>query len=95
MTWRELARNPADMNTHSEPERLAFSVERAAEALDLRRRTVEALIRRGDLRSIRVGGRRLIRRSDLLRYLESDHPQITGTGLGRGRRPAPDAPECE
>lgn len=77
-----------------EKDLLAVSLDNAAVLLDLKRRTVENLVRIGELPSIRVGGRRLIRRKDLDKFLASDHPRVLGSGRGRGRRPAADAPEA-
>jgi excisionase family DNA binding protein len=50
-------------------ERVAFSPGEAALALGLARSSVYAALARGDLRSVRVGGRRLVPRSEIERIL--------------------------
>ncbi|MFD6951223.1 excisionase [Nocardiopsis sp. TSRI0078] len=52
-------------------EKLAYSVEEAAQALSLGRTTVKKLIAAGQLTSVRVGRRRLIPRSTLETYINS------------------------
>ncbi|MBE2997247.1 helix-turn-helix domain-containing protein [Nocardiopsis sp. HNM0947] len=50
-------------------EKVAYSVDEAAQALSLGRTTVKQLIATGDLPSVRVGRRRLIPRSALETYV--------------------------
>lgn len=50
-------------------EKIAYSVEEAAQALSLGRTTVKKLIATGQLVSVRVGRRRLIPRSELETYV--------------------------
>lgn len=53
---------------HRRMDALLLSVQRAAEVLGLGRRTVARMVSNGDLPSVKVGGRTLIRRSDLEEY---------------------------
>lgn len=56
-----------------DPERLAFSTAEAAKTLGIGRATIYELIRSGELSSVKIGSRRLIRRQaleDLLDRLE-------------------------
>jgi len=77
-----------------------ISVDEAGRALGVSRATVWRLIQRGDLPSIRRGGRRLVpssaihsrarrRRSGQLPPFASDHPifRLVGAGRGGGRTP--------
>ncbi|MEU4283604.1 helix-turn-helix domain-containing protein [Nocardiopsis dassonvillei] len=50
-------------------EKIAYSVEEAAQALSLGHTTVKKLIATGQLTSVRVGRRRLIPRSELESYV--------------------------
>jgi excisionase family DNA binding protein len=50
-------------------EKIAYSVEEAAQVLSLGRTTVKKLIATGQLTSVRVGRRRLIPRSELETYV--------------------------
>lgn len=50
--------------------KLAFSVEEAADIIGISRRTIYELIRTGDLGSVKIGSRRLIRQSDITRFLD-------------------------
>ena len=75
------------------------TVEEACEALGVSRSTVWRLIQRGDLPSIRRGGRRLVPSTALQRPrrgtattippLSHDHPlfRLVGAGRGGGRAP--------
>ncbi|MGH9525050.1 MAG: helix-turn-helix domain-containing protein [Terriglobales bacterium] len=67
---------------------MAYSSRDAALACGLSPRTIENLVYAGELRSRRIGGRRLILRADLLRYLAADHAKVRGSGCGRGQRTA-------
>jgi len=49
---------------------LVYTVIEAAQALRLSRSKTYELLRNGRLRSVRVDGRRLIRRADLERFIE-------------------------
>ncbi len=51
--------------------RLAYSVEEAGQMIGISRRTIYELIRSGQLVSIKIGSRRLVRHVDLERYLDS------------------------
>ncbi|MEM8923795.1 MAG: helix-turn-helix domain-containing protein [Actinomycetota bacterium] len=51
--------------------KLAYSVEEAAEALGISRRSIYELLRSGQLGSVKIGARRLIRRTDLDVFLGS------------------------
>lgn len=49
--------------------RLGYSVEEAGELIGISRRTLYELIRTGELGSVKVGNRRLVRHSDLELFL--------------------------
>lgn len=51
------------------PDRLAYTIDDAADALGISRRAVEGLILRGDIRSRKAGRVVLIARDELLRFL--------------------------
>ena len=58
--------------THTNaPERLAYSIDETARAAGVSRDVLYALIRRGQLRTVKIGERRLVPRQELFR--------ITGT----------------
>ncbi len=50
--------------------KLAYSVEEAADLIGISRRTIYELIRTGDLGSVKIGTRRLIRKTDLTQFLD-------------------------
>lgn len=52
-------------------DRQAFSVDRAAETLSLGASTIWRLIKAGRLKTVKLGGRTLIRREELLRLLDA------------------------
>ena len=58
-----------DGRATTESMRLAWSVDEAAELIGISRRKMFDLVRYKEVRSIKVGGRRLIRHVDLERYL--------------------------
>jgi excisionase family DNA binding protein len=60
--------NPAHIPLN---EREALSIVEAASICGLGRSTVYKLIGSGQLQSFRIGGRRLIRRADLMSFLEA------------------------
>lgn len=51
------------------PDRLAYTIDDAADALGISRRAVEGLILRGDIRTRKAGRVILIAREELLRFL--------------------------
>ena len=51
--------------------RLAYSVEEAAKVMGLGRTLTWALVRSGDIPSVRVAGRVLIRRRQLIEWLDT------------------------
>ena len=53
-----------------EADRLAYSVAEAAQLISVSQRTLYNYIAGGTLKAIKVGGRRLVRRSDLERLIE-------------------------
>ena len=53
------------------PPRLAYSVEEAAEAIGISPRQIYLLLRSGELGSVKIGKRRLIRLTDLTTFLAS------------------------
>jgi excisionase family DNA binding protein len=63
---------PAARNAVPPVERLSYRVPEAAAAAGLGVSTVFALIARGDLKSIKRAGRRLILKSDLESFLRGD-----------------------
>ena len=50
-----------------------LKLEKVAELLDLSKRTVEELVRSGELPSLKVRWNRLVRRSAVLAYIEQAH----------------------
>ena len=50
--------------------RMAWSVDEAASLIGISRRLLYELLRSGQLRSVKIGSRRLIRQQDLERFLE-------------------------
>ena len=58
---------PADLTV----DRLAYSVEEAAKVMGLGRTLTWALVRSGDIPSVRVAGRVLIRRRQLIEWLDT------------------------
>jgi len=77
-----------------------ITVEEAGQALGVSRSTVWRLIQRGDLPSVRQGGRRLVpvsaiqtrtrrRRAEGIPLFSDDHPifRLVGAGRGGGRTP--------
>lgn len=77
-----------------------LTVEEAGRALGVSRSTVWRLIQRGELRSVRHGGRRLVpaialrrravrRRSQDIPAFSADHPifRLVGAGRGGGKKP--------
>ena len=65
-TYRGLEANPM-----TEVETLLVNVEQAAEALGIRRSTAWELVRRGELRSVKIGARRLVPVDGLREYAAS------------------------
>ena len=51
--------------------RLAYGVTQAAEAMCVSKATVWEWIRQGRVRSVKIGGRTLIRREELVRLLDA------------------------
>jgi excisionase family DNA binding protein len=66
--------------SHSTPvyewARRIFTIEEAARYLRCSRRTIERLIERGELSTVRVASRRRIRLDELHRYLERDREPV-------------------
>ena len=54
----------------SASERLAYSIDETARLLGVSRTTVNVLIRRGELRSVKLGWRRVVPASEIRRLLE-------------------------
>jgi excisionase family DNA binding protein len=63
---------PATPSTerHEAPLRLTLNVEEAARIIGISRRTMYELIRTGELCSVKIGSRRLIRHSDLEAFVQ-------------------------
>lgn len=51
------------------PERIAYTIDQAAEAIGLARNTIRDAVSRGELRAVKRCGKWLIRRDTLLRWL--------------------------
>lgn len=51
------------------PERIAYTIDQAAEAVGLARNTIRDAVSRGELRAVKRCGRWLIKRDSLLRWL--------------------------
>lgn len=60
----------ATKKTESNPDRLTHSIEQAARALGVGRSLVFTLLKEGQLKSIRVGKRRLILTTELQAFLD-------------------------
>jgi excisionase family DNA binding protein len=56
---------------HLDPAKIALTVPESAFAVGVSARTINEWIRRGDLKSLKLGGRRLIRRSDLQDFIDA------------------------
>ena len=54
-------------------EPMAYTVNQAARTMALSRTSIYALVARGDLRDVKVAGRRLILREDILRLLQGGY----------------------
>ena len=54
--------------------RLAYSVDEAAAMIGVSRRSIYELFRSGQLGSVKIGARRLIRRTDLDAFLDQPEP---------------------
>jgi excisionase family DNA binding protein len=65
--------NPADADIAplppNDPEQIAYGPKRAAEVIDVSEDVIYDLIRTRQLRSVKVGRRRLIARSELVRLI--------------------------
>ena len=59
-------------------EKLAYSVDEVAALMSLGRTKVVAMVSNGEIPSIKVGGRRLVTRKDLLWFLEEARGQALG-----------------
>lgn len=57
--------------TAANDNRLAYGVPQAAEAMCVSKATVWEWIRQGKVRSVKIGGRTLIRREELVRLLDA------------------------
>lgn len=55
-------------------ERLAYNVDEAAEIIGISRRLLYELLRTGELGSIKIRNRRVIRRSDITTFLDAHEP---------------------
>jgi excisionase family DNA binding protein len=71
------------------PVPLLVDVPEAAEVLGVSSRQVERLVASGELRSVKVGGCRRIRRSDLERYVDGLTPGSFGSRVVTKSAPAP------
>lgn len=60
--------------THTNPEQLVYSPKELQPLLQLSKNTINALLRSGDLRSVRVGRRYLIPREALHQFLRGEPP---------------------
>ncbi|MDC7695587.1 helix-turn-helix domain-containing protein [Asticcacaulis sp. DXS10W] len=57
---------------HNEPQKLAYRIDEAVKASGLGRSFLYERMADGSLKSVKIGGRRLIMRDDLLRFLCGD-----------------------
>lgn len=60
-----------DLQVQRVIERVAYGIEEAAEAMGLGVTSFSALVQSGEIPSFRVGRRRLIKKSDLLNWVDS------------------------
>lgn len=67
--------NPSTAPHAPDRERLAYSPQEVADALGICRATVHNMLNRGELRGVKLGGRRLIPAAELARLLNegADH----------------------
>ena len=63
-----------------------IGINRLAERLGLSRRTIHRILARGELPSIRIGGRRLVRLSDLRRWLAGYEEPTPGANVTNPHR---------
>jgi excisionase family DNA binding protein len=70
-----------------EDEKLAHSIQRAANRLDCGRTTIYGLIRNGQLQAVKLGSRTLVLESSLQRLLSKLHPVRCSRHVPRTRRP--------
>jgi excisionase family DNA binding protein len=56
--------------TGGDPVRLAWNVDEAAGIIGISRRHLYEFIRTGELRSVKIGTRRLVRHSDLVAFVQ-------------------------
>lgn len=80
----------ADRQTPASPptDRLCLSVDECADALRVSSRQVYTLAARYGLPTVKLGGRRLVRRADLERWIAEqpvDRPGVDGPEAGRER----------
>jgi excisionase family DNA binding protein len=52
------------------PDKLAYSVPDAAKELSVSKETVWRLVKRGELRTLKIGHRTIIRRAEIVAYLD-------------------------
>lgn len=57
----------ANMQTHTQPDRVAYTIDETSAMLGISRWSTYQLIRRGDLRSVRIGARQRIPADELTR----------------------------
>lgn len=67
--------------------KLTYSVSEAGRALSVSRGTAYALVRSGNLRSVAVGRRRLVPRTEIDRFLASDGVEIVDGGMAGPSQP--------
>jgi excisionase family DNA binding protein len=71
---------------HSDIESALIGISHLAERLGLSRRTIHRILARGELPSLQIGGRRLVRLSDVCHWLagrEIPTPDANVTNLSR------------
>jgi excisionase family DNA binding protein len=67
-------------------ERLLYSKREAASALGVSIRTLETLVSLNQLRSVRIGRRRMVSRRALEAFVRRDHPTIRESGDARASK---------
>jgi excisionase family DNA binding protein len=76
-----------DMSTHAHVQRLTYTLEEASFASGISRSTLYRLIERGELRSVKLGDRRLIPVSELRRLCGVMRQEAVASATNRSAPP--------